>query len=123
MELSVTGLKEIIQTLNEINISKDISPEVSEDINTLVQNIKSTQFGGRPGLNVITGELRDSLKGIVNYSSDGLESTIEGDEIINFHQFGTKYLPKRLYINEDFEKFIEKDVVQTIEDYITDKFK
>ena len=123
MELTVKGLKEIIQTLNEINISKDISSEVTEDINNLVRDIKSDQFSGRPGLNVISGELRDSLKGIVNYSSDGLESTIEGDEIINYHQFGTKYLPKRLYIDKDFEKFIEKDVVQTIEDYITDKFK
>lgn len=77
----------------------------------------SGRTGGDLGLNIRTGNLRDSLKTNVTTQAGQLEGVIynKGATYWAFHQDGTDRLKKRLFLEEDFEYSGEKMYSSAVE--------
>ena len=81
---------------------------------SMVHKFQDEQLSGRVsgdiGLNVKTGNLRDSLKAFVTTQTGQIESLIynQAAQYWAYHQDGTERLKKRLFIEEDFEFTGEK---------------
>lgn len=75
----------------------------------LIYKFQDEQLSGRRsgdvGLNVRTGNLRDSLRSVVTVDSEAITNTIynRGADYWAYHQDGSDRLRKRLFIEEDFE--------------------
>jgi len=118
MEFRVEGLNNVIQTLNELGrLDEVVKNKIRPSLAGFVGKIKSEQMSGRPGLNVVTGDLRNSLQFEVIESGDSLEFIVGSDvEYFAAHQYGTDTLPKRLYVEEEWTEFVEGDILTLIED-------
>jgi len=118
MEFRVDGLNEVIEKLNNLNrLDEIVEQKVKPELTEFVNDIKSNQLSGRPGLDIITGTLRDSIVEEVVDAGDSLEFIVGSDvDYIIYHQYGTETIPKRLYIEEEWQQFIENDIISIIED-------
>jgi hypothetical protein len=80
----------------------------------IIHKFQDEQLSGRRsgdvGLNVRTGNLRDSLHSVVTVDSEAITATIynRGADYWAYHQDGSDRLRKRLFIEEDFEDSGEK---------------
>jgi len=116
--IRIEGLDDVIKKLNELGkLSELVEYKVRPELEAFKDSIRNDQMSGRPGLNVQTGTLRDSFDVEVVEAADTLELIAGSDvEYIVYHQYGTPDIPKRLYINEEWEQFVEHDLIQTIEE-------
>lgn len=80
----------------------------------LIHKFQDEQLSGRKsgdiGLNVRTGNLRDSLKNVVTTQAGMIEGLIynRAADYWSYHQDGSERLKKRLFLEEDFEVSGEK---------------
>jgi len=116
--IRIEGLDDVIKKLNELGkLNELVEYKVRPEIEAFKDSIRNDQMSGRPGLNTQTGTLRDSFDVEVVEAADTLELIAGSDvEYIVYHQYGTPDIPKRLYINEEWEQFVEHDLIQTIEE-------
>ncbi len=84
---------------------------------TIVERFQDDQLSGRPGLNIKSGKLRDSIKSMVEIAQDQIKGIVknEGATYWEYHQLGAGHNPKRLFFYEYFEDQGEKLYTSEIE--------
>lgn len=86
-----------------------LEAEVQRQSLYFIGHIQRTQMTGRKGniyLNVQTGTLRRSWFAETGHTSDGLVFTrvYSTTKYAAFHEYGTRFTPKRLFIEDAFQR-------------------
>jgi len=117
VELKVTGLSKVIETLNKFNkLDEVIERRIKPELGFFSERIKGEQMSGRPGLNEGEGVLKSSLETGLSVSGNSLEFMFGSDvEYMAVHQYGSSTIPKRLYVEEAWTEFVETDILSLIE--------